>query len=202
MKKTAVSHLATSLPEGYAEICKVDLQKDKKKALLLNVLAFAIFIVMCVPMHFVIPFSTIFSFEEGMVIYFLRFAIFLVGSIVYIVLHELTHAAVMKRYGAKKVRFGYTGLYAFAGSEQDYFDRFSYIQIALAPLVTFGILLTVICFIVPPNGWFWVVYLIQASNVSGAMGDVYVTLKFLRMPKGILIKDTGTSMTVYAKIFE
>ena len=57
--------------------------------------------------------------------------------------------------------------------------------------------LLLLIFLVPPD-WFWVVYLIQAFNVSGAAGDLYATVLFARLPKHILVQDTGTAMTVYA----
>ena len=40
------------LPSGYTEYFSLDLQKDKKKMLLVNALAVLIAIVMAVPMHF------------------------------------------------------------------------------------------------------------------------------------------------------
>ena len=49
-----------------------------------------------------------------------------------------------------------------------------------------------------PDEWIWIVYLIQITNISGATGDFYVTVKFLKMPEDILVKDKGVSMTVYA----
>lgn len=32
-----------------------------------------------------------------------------------------------------------------------------------------------------------------------AAGDIYVTVKFCKLPKDVLIKDAGTSMKVFAK---
>jgi hypothetical protein len=43
-----------------------------------------------------------------------------------------------------------------------------------------------------------VVYLIQMVNLSGAGGDIYVTFKFARLPRDILVRDTGVAMTVFA----
>ena len=45
----------------------------------------------------------------------------------------------------------------------------------------------------------WVIYFIQISNVSGAVGDLFVSFRFSKMPHDIRIKDTGVSMTVYSK---
>ena len=133
--------------------------------------------------------------EIGM--YALRFVSLMAFTFIYLVLHELVHGITMKLCGTKKVKYGFTGLYAFAGSD-DYYDKKSYIIIALAPVVFWGIVLAVINAFVPES-WFWVVYFIQISNISGAAGDMYVTLKFSKMPKDILITDNGVGMKVYSK---
>ncbi len=102
----------------------------------------------------------------------------------------------MKICGTKKVKYGFTGMYAFAGSE-DFYNKKAYIFIALAPVVFWGIVLAVINPFVPIE-WFWVVYMIQIFNLSGAAGDLFVTIKFLRLPKDILVQDYGVGMTVYS----
>lgn len=186
-----------TLPENYKEIFSVNLQKDKKTAVFVNVLAIIIGVVLAVPMHFIVPITTLFDMEQGLVDYALRFIVLLVSMIVYMVLHELVHGITMKLCGTKKVRYGFTGLYAFAGSD-DYYDKKSYIIIALAPVVLWGIVLAVLNFFVPTQ-WFWVVYMVQLINLSGAAGDFYVTAKFSKMPKDILVQDSGIGMTVYSK---
>ena len=46
-----------TLPEGYREFYSVDLQKNKKMSLFVNLLAIIIGAVMLVPMHFLVPIS-------------------------------------------------------------------------------------------------------------------------------------------------
>ena len=185
------------LPEGYREILSIDLQKDRKTALPVNGLTLIPTVILAVIGLAVTPIRSLFDMSRGFGPYFLRFGVMLAGLFLYIVLHELTHAAVMKAYGAKKLRFGFTGLYAYAGSEEDYFAKRPYRQIALAPLVVWTLVLGVLAFLVP-RVWFWVVWFWQIMNVSGAAGDVYVTLKLLRRPRDILVKDSGVAMTVYS----
>ncbi len=55
-----------------------------------------------------------------------------------------------------------------------------------------------ICAIVPDE-WFWIAYIIQIANISGAAGDLYVTARFTRLPKDILVRDSGVAMEVYSK---
>ncbi len=185
-----------SLPEGYAEIFSVDLQKNKKIALLVNGAAFLIAVIMVAAGLLFVPFSEMFVTDGGAFIILVRFFAVAVFNIAYIVLHEAVHAVVMKLCGTKKVKFGYTGIYAFAGSN-DYYPKLPYITIALAPVVLWGVVFGIVSLIVPTE-WFWVAYILQVSNISGAAGDCYVTLKFMSMPGDILIKDYGVGMKVYS----
>lgn len=186
-----------ALPENYKEILSVDLQKDKKKAILINVLAFVIAIIMIVIASCFVPITELFSFENGMLDYSLRFITILVALVVYMILHELVHGIAMKICGTKKIKYGFTGMYAFAGSDDFYYKK-SYLFIALAPVVLWGIVLLVINLFVNAS-WFWVVYMVQISNISGAAGDFYVSVKFSSLPDDILVKDRGVGMTVYSK---
>lgn len=187
-----------ALPDQYRAIFSINLQKDKKKALLLNGMALVIAAVMVVVMLSFVPISTLFDVEQGReALIIIRAAVLLVGYVVYMVLHELVHGAAMKLCGTKKVKYGFTGMYAFAGSD-DYYDKQAYIMIALAPVVIWGVVLAVVNALVPVE-WFWVVYAIQIGNVSGAAGDFYVTIKFSRLPKDILVKDCGVGMTAYSR---
>lgn len=188
----------SQLPEGYKEIYTINLQKDKKAFWLLNLLSLVIIAVMVIPMHFAIPLTTLFDMSQGMGIYLLRPGMMLLLMVVYMVLHELVHGVTMKLCGTKKIKYGFTGAMAYAGSE-DYYDKKSYIIIALAPVVFWGIVIAIITPFVPIS-WFWVVYFVQIANISGAVGDLFVTVKFSRMPKDILVQDCGIGMTVYSKI--
>lgn len=183
------------LPEDYGEIYSLNLQKDKRTAIIVNLLALAIAAVMAVSMNFFVPVTSVFDMSGGIVRYFLRLAALIVLMVLYMVLHELVHGIAMKLCGTKRVKYGFNGLYAFAGSE-DYYDKKSYIFIALAPIVLWGTVLAAINFFVPTE-WFWIVYMIQLINISGAAGDLFAAVKFSRMPKDILIQDSGVSMRVF-----
>ena len=190
----------SQLPDGYREIYAIDLQKNKKLALLVNGLAIAIAVLLAVPAHFAVSIDTLFDMSRGYGAYFLRFGVLMVSIVAYMVLHELVHGVAMKLCGTKRVKYGFTGMYAFAGSE-DYYGKASYIFIALAPVVLWGVVLLVLQFFVPTS-WFWVVYLVQISNLSGAAGDYFVTLRFSRLPKDILVQDYGVGMKVYSRTEE
>lgn len=185
------------LPDGYGQIYSINLQKDKKMALWVNLIGVVIMVVLAVAMHFIVPVNTLFDQSQGMKAYWLRFGTMIVLLVVYMVLHELVHGIAMKLCGTKKVKYGFTGMYAYAGSD-DYYYKKPYIFIALAPVVLWGVVLAVVNVFVSPQ-WFWVVYMIQICNLSGAAGDLFVTMKFSRMPKDILVQDCGVGMTVYSR---
>lgn len=186
-----------SLPAGYRQIYTIDLQKSLKMMLLVNVIAILIAVLMAVPMHFVVPISTLFDMTGGIEAYTTRFVVLIGLLVLYMVLHELVHGIAMKICGTKKVKYGFTGMYAYACSD-DYYTKKPYLFIALAPVVLWGVVLAVINPLVP-TAWFWVIYMIQITNLSGAAGDFLVTVKFFRMPGDILVKDHGVGMVVYSR---
>ena len=186
-----------NLPDDYREIYSIDLQKDKKMSVIVNGLAIVIAALLAIPMNFVVPFYTMFNLENGTKDMLIKYGVLIALIITYMILHEIVHGIAMRICGTKKVKYGFTGLYAFAGSK-DFYDIKSYIFIALAPVVLWGVILGVVNLFVP-IGWFWVVYLIQIVNLSGAAGDLFVTIKFSRLPKDILVQDYGVGMKVFSK---
>lgn len=183
------------LPPGYHEIQTIDLQKDKKLALLVNGMALLIAVVMIAAALLLVPVRNLFG-NNGLQGILVRLAVMYGGMFAYIILHEAVHGIVMRRFSDAKVRFGFTGLYAYAGSDA-YYCRKHYILIALAPVLVWGIVLGILNVLVPQD-WFYVVYMIQMANISGAAGDLYVSWNMNRLPADILVRDTGVSMTVYS----
>lgn len=125
-------------------------------------------------------------------------AVLIVGYIAYIILHEATHGLIMYLSVKAKLNFGFKGWAAYAGSS-GYFDKTHYILIALAPLVLWGIIFGILTAFFHGGVWFWVIWLLQTGNVSGAAGDIYCTYKMLTFSGDILVNDTGLEMTVYRK---
>lgn len=185
---------SSELPVNYKEVLRIDLQEDKKLMLLVNVIAFLIVAAMSAAGYGICRVLRI-TLSDIMVS-IPQLLVIVLGIVVYLVLHELVHGICFKKFGESKPRYGFTGMYAFASSD-DYFGKKYYLISALAPIVVWGIVLMVLQLIVPLR-WFLVVYLIQVINISGGAGDIYVALKLLRMPNDILVRDWGTDMSVYA----
>lgn len=183
------------LPEGYRQIRTIDFVNNRRELLLVNIGAVLISIAMLAAGILVHPMTLQ---ELGAIPFWMPLAA-LAMSAAYIVLHELTHGLAMHRLSGVKPRYGFRLAYAYAGSDV-YFDRRSYVVIALAPVLAWGIVLLALERALPQL--FWMFYIVQIVNISGAMGDFYCTWRVMRLPKTILIQDTGTHMQIFAPASE
>lgn len=182
------------LPQNYDLLETIDLKGDKKSNALVQAISIVLYVLLFIGGYFTKD-LTFFAYLHFKYIIF-NVLIAVIGSIVYIVLHELTHALFIKIFAPKsKVKFGFTAGMAFAASDEC-FKKLPYLVIALAPLVIWTLLLLIPCLLVPTI-YFWGVYFVQMLNVAGAAGDLYVTIKILKAPKNCLIIDNGVSMEVY-----
>ena len=187
------------LPTEYAPIAVIDLVHNKRQFWLVNGISLALLVVALLPAALFVPLSHLFEgVREGALLPFAwRMLALGAGAFVYILLHELVHGIIIRIVSGKWGYFGFKSIYAYAGSHA-YFAKAPYLIIALAPVVLWGILLGISAAFVPRT-WFWVVYIIELINVSGAAGDLYVTARMVKLPRDIFVKDDGTAMTVYAR---
>lgn len=188
------------LPENYIQRTVIDLEKDKKAFWFVNILSLVIAALMVAIGVWAVPLDLEPDADNFVLELLLPLIVLLAGIFAYIVLHEAVHGVFMYAFSRVRPRFGFKLVFAYAGSEA-YFDKIRYIVIALAPVVFWGMVLLIIDLFCK-GIWFWVFYIIQVCNVGGAAGDLYVTAKILRMPKDILIQDTGTQMTVFTPVQE
>ena len=187
----------TILPENYTFYDKIDLQHNKKHFWIVQGISLVLLVAMIVAGYFIDNIS----FVENITDTFIALAVLIVGYILYIFLHEATHGIVMRLSVKAKLNFGFKGWAAYAGST-GYFDKKHYIAVSLAPLVLWGIIFGILNVFYNQGMWFWVIWLLQAGNISGASGDLFCTYKMLTYPNDILVNDTGMDMTVYRKMTE
>ena len=184
------------LPGNYREIWHLDLLHDKKDLILVNGVGVVLMVLLLGAGNWMVPQEALFDLEGGLIPYVMRFVVLILGVFVYTLLHELVHGVLMRRFSGVRPRYGFAGTYAYAGSDA-YFNKRDYIIIALAPVVVWGVVLAILTAAVPYS-WFWPVWFIQVTNLSGAAGDLYVTWRFAALPPDILVRDVGVAMTVYA----
>lgn len=180
-------------PKGYRQIEVMDFMRNKRQMKIVAYSGLAAVAVMLVWGLIAHPFAPTWEFLKAN---WWAWLVIPVLYVVYIPLHELTHGLLMHALSGVKPRYGLRLPYAYAGS-QVYFDKRSHNLIALAPLVVWGIVLFALERALPAE-WFWLLYPIQISNVSGSVGDAYCVLHLFKLPKDVLIQDTGTRMRILA----
>ena len=183
------------LPDGYDLYSVIDLKTNKKDNLFVTIGSVVIMAVMFIAAYFTKGVYILAS--VGWVKIIINIVIAFVGSVVYIFLHEATHAAFFKIFDTKcRLRFGFKAAMAYCASD-GYYKKAPYLAVALSPVVIWTLLLLIPCLLVSLT-YFWGVFFIQIFNISGAAGDLYVTVKILTAPKKALILDNGTDMEIYA----
>ena len=125
-----------------------------------------------------------------------RMVLIPVGIFLYLFLHEITHIAVMKLFGSGSVKVE-KGPGVTATGSDDYFDAFSFIMVSLAPCVVYGVVLALVCLLVPA-GWFWTVYPMLMINFSGSVSDFYAVHIMRKAPTGSLVQDRGLELSIYS----
>ena len=180
-----------ALPTDYRLVFRLDLIHNKKQLRLITALSLGLLALLILPAALTRSLGD--TFAQLWPVKVMGLA---AGIILYIPLHELVHALFMKLFGCEKVRFGFKLMYAYAGCDE-FFYKWPYLIIALAPVVLWGGVLWALACLLP--GWFWVVYGVQLLNLSGAAGDIYVTCRLIRRSPSCLVRDSGTAMLVFEK---
>ena len=63
----------------------------------------------------------------------------LLGTLAYMLLHEAVHGVCIWAYVRRRPHFGFGGGYIWTGLKDAYFDKRSYLVIALSPVVVWGV---------------------------------------------------------------
>ena len=181
---------------GYKECTRIDLVKNKKEALLVNIYGIIIMVVMAVFIPLLIMGGIIeFNLETTFPLFFI---VLLISLILYIPLHEIVHGIVLKKYTDEKLSFGWKLVYAYCGSKEAVVDRKEYYAVALAPLLVFSVVFISLMVLNPSLSLVW--YVMEIMNVSGSVGDIYVSIKLRKEnSRDILITDSGTDMSFWSR---
>lgn len=180
-------------PQGFTLLKSINLE-DKKFLLMSNLGMILIIVLGLVMGHQQFPDAI-----NTDILIFKNFLTFMIWNIVTIIVHELIHGLFIKITSGFEVNYGFTLSYAYAGNKSAYFNKKSYIAIALSPFILLGIFFQM-ALIFLPSTYFWLFYLLQLFNLGGALGDFYVTYLTLNMPNDVLVNDHGTKMDFYSKI--
>ena len=186
------------LPAGYDLYETLDMASDRAVFKRISWCSLIIAVVMIVWGHLAV--SPGLMLDGGGLHVLLAAGLTVVGMVVYVFAHEWVHGVLIRVFTGEAAQFGFNAGSGMAYAKSSwFFSRPAYIAVALAPVLVWGVVLGVLMGDVPAE-YFWCLYAIQIFNISGAVGDLYVTWLVLRMPKGVLIYDEGVSMKFFAPV--
>lgn len=183
-----------TLPQGYSFFDKIDLKNNKKQFWTVQGICLATIAVMLGIGWLIESPLKIENNTESII----GLVVLIVGFVLYIFAHEAVHGLFMYAFCKTKIKYGFVGWAAYAGSSA-YYDKKHYIIIALAPVVVWGVVFAVLNIFFHSGIWFWVIWFLQICNISGAAGDFFCVYKTARYPKDILVNDTGLEMQIFCR---
>lgn len=185
-----------TLPAGYIQSGQIDLKKDKRLAILLNIGAFIVFI----PMFYLLSGFTalvrpdITNFSETITIGKMLGALGL--TVIVLIIHEIIHGLFFWIFSRGMPVFALRPLYAYAGAPTWFFPKRQYAITALGPLVIIGAV-GLLLLLLAPISWIPMIAFLVALNTGGAIGDVFVFFRLLKCSPTSLANDTGEVVTFF-----
>jgi len=195
-----------ALPEGFSLYRTIDLNTGKRK-LWLNLASLPIFAALVVPAVFVVPLRTQVPYVpypydaigRHLAVELLYLLAFMASSIGVLLVHELIHGLCFRYIAGGRPTYGHKlPFFLYAACENRYICRKHYFVATLTPFAAITALCAALCALAPQT-WFWVPYYVLAMNAAGCTGDIYVAWLLLRMPKDVLVIDSGTVMQIYSR---
>jgi hypothetical protein len=180
---------SSTLPPDFRLHGSVDLKRDRKQFTAIQVIAVLIVAAMVGPVVLLglLPaagWST-----------WVTIVVTVAACLVYGAVHELTHGAVLRLLCAERPSIAVRFPYLITGSPA-YLGRTSFIAVALAPSVVWGAVLLVLLVAVPAP-LVLTVFVVAVLNFAGSSGDYVQAYSVARLPVGALIRDDGTTTTVF-----
>lgn len=186
------------LPKNYRLVKTID-AKNIKLGIIFNVLAivifFAVFIIAFIPM--------IINTEKLEVLTGIEVFLGIIGTFVYMVLHELVHGIAYKIKTGVNLTFGISWSCAFCGVPKIFTYRKPALFAVLAPLVVFTVIfipLLIVTYFYNPSLYLTLLF-IFGMHLGGSTGDAYVVILLLTKYKDdtTLMNDTGPKMTFFIR---
>lgn len=185
-----------SLPENYQEVLYWRITGQPARVIALNLAGLVLFVAFCALFSALAAGlgKMVSSFELGLG----AFGILILGVVLALTLHELTHGIAMQIFGAKP-KYGalWAQMMFYATAPGFAFARNHYVVIALAPLVVLSLLIILGMWLL--QGTLWVALLAVAGvmNASGAVGDMWITLIVLRYPTAAYVVDERDGVRIF-----
>ena len=187
-----------TLPAGYVQSVEINLKKDKRLIILLNIGAFILFILI---FYLLSGFTAlvrpdITNFSGNITI---ATMLSLLGLVVLVlILHEIIHGLFFWIFSHGMPVFALRPLYAYAGAPTWFFPKRQYAITALGPLVIIGAA-GLLLLLLAPLSWTLMIVFLVALNTGGAIGDLFVFIRLLKCSPASFANDTGEVVTFFER---
>ena len=184
-----------TLPNGYREVLYYRLNKPIR-IIVLQILSIPLFVVFgLIFLNIAIGLGKL---PSRLQIGLTEMILLLVGTLLTLVLHELTHGVVMQMFGAKP-RYGVLWKQAmFYATTPGYaYRRNDYLLIALAPLFILSILVILGMWLMQGTLWVALLAICGTINASGAIGDILIAIIVLRYTSTAFVMDERDGVCVF-----
>ena len=187
-----------TLPAGYIQSGQIDLKKDKRLVILLNIGALIVF---ALSIYLLSAFTAwvrpdIMTFSTTITVTNILSA--LVLTVIILLFHEGIHGLFFWIFSRSRPVFGLRPLYAYAGAPTWFFPRHQFAITTLGPLVVIGAAGLLLLLLVPIS-WVFIIVLLVGLNTSGASGDVFVFIRLLKCSPTTFANDTGEVVTFFER---
>ena len=185
-----------TLPNGYQEVLYYRLNKPIR-TIVLQILSILLFVVF--GLIFLNVSIGLGKLPSRVQIGLTEMILIVVGTLLTLFLHELTHGVVMQMFGAKP-RYGVLWKQAmFYATTPGYaYRRNDYLLVILAPLFILSILVILgIWFTQGSTLWVALLAICGAINASGAIGDLWIAIIVLRYASTAYVIDERDGVRVF-----
>ena len=192
-----MNNSSKTLPEGYAQSGEIDLKKNKRLAIILNIAAVFVFF----PSFFLLSrFAAL--IRPGIMNLAGTIRLGMVAALIglyaiSVIIHELIHGIFFRVFTRSKPVFALRLPFYVSVSAPDwYIPSRKYIIVALSPLVIIGAI-GLLLILLAPERWVMFVVFVVAMNTGGSIGDLFVLTRLLKLSPACLANDTGDGVAFY-----
>jgi hypothetical protein len=186
---------AQTLPDGYAQSGVINLKKNKRLAITLNLVGFFI---AALTFYLLVNLGAllrpgIFPISGNI----LAGLVLILGlQVIMITVHELIHGLFFWVFTRSRPVFAMRLLYAYAGAPAWYLPTRQYAVVTVGPLVVIDVV-GLLLMLLGPESWVLMTAFIVAMNTGGAIGDLLVFIRLFKLSPKSLANDTGDVVTFY-----
>ena len=189
-----------TLPEGYVLSGEINLKKNKRLTITLNIIAFFVFVLIFFLLSSLAALvrpdlmNTSGSITAGGGAVGLAVVVGL--TFIFMTIHELIHGFFFWVFTRSRPVFAIRLFYAYAGAPDWYIPIRQFMIVALGPLVIIGAVGLLLILLVPIS-WIMFIIFFVAMNTGGSAGDLLVFTRLFKLSPMCLANDTGDVFAFY-----